>query len=109
MPHWAQSGWTSEEIERQRLTCYYKGNTCSEAKEDDEEHTEIYSDALLHEPREGLSQHLGGGRCRSVNAYTQYMCTYFVLHCDSLIWRKVKESRNRLPFCLFLVTFSLSF
>jgi hypothetical protein len=26
-------------------------------------------------------------RCRSVNAYTIYMCTYFVFQCDSFIWR----------------------
>jgi hypothetical protein len=41
--------------------------------------------------------------CRSVNAYTIYMCTYFVLHCGSLIWRIVKGSRNKLPFLLFIV------
>jgi hypothetical protein len=28
-----------------------------------------------------------GARCRSVNTYTIYMCTYFVFHGDSLIWR----------------------
>jgi hypothetical protein len=26
-------------------------------------------------------------RCRSVNTYTIYMCTYFVFQCDSFIWR----------------------
>jgi hypothetical protein len=38
-------------------------------------------------------------RCRSVNTYTIYMCTYFVFHCDSFIWRKVKGSRIILHFC----------
>jgi hypothetical protein len=48
---------------------------------------------------------LGGvmnARCRSVNTYIIYMCTYFVFHCDSFIWRwrrKVKGSRIRLHFC----------
>ena len=30
------------------------------------------------------------------------MCTYFVLRCDYLIWRKVKGNRNILPFCLLI-------
>ena len=29
----------------------------------------------------------GAGRCRSVNTYTIYMCTYFVFQCDSFIRR----------------------
>jgi hypothetical protein len=45
-------------------------------------------------------------RCRSVNTYTIYMCTYCVFQCDSFIRRKVKGSRISLPFWLFIVILS---